>query len=86
MATNPEELADVVQLTAMLRVKEREAARIAERRRQAILRHRAATPDHPPVAYADLAEAMGMSQARLYKIIKGKNESVPRGPRATGHA
>ncbi|WIC89105.1 helix-turn-helix DNA binding domain protein [Arthrobacter phage Ottawa] len=83
MAQTPEELADVVQLTAMLRVKEREAQRIADRRRQAILRHRASTPEHPPVPYADLAEAMGMSQARLYKIIKGKADSVPRGARAT---
>lgn len=79
MSTSPEELADVVQLTSMLRVKEREATRIAERRRQAILRHRAATP---PVSYADLAKAMTMSEARLYQIIKGRNDSVPRGPRA----
>lgn len=84
MTARPEELRDVVQLTAMLRVKEQEAARISERRRQAILRHRAVTPEHPtPVSYADLAAAMEMSEARLYKIIKGKAESVPRGPRAS---
>lgn len=84
MTTRKEELADVIQLTAVMRAKEQELARIAERRRRAILRHRSATPEHPePVAYADLAEAMGMSQARLYKIIKGHNQSVPRGARAT---
>ena len=84
MSTTPEELADVVQLTSMLRAKEREAARIAERRRQAILRHRASTPDHKPVSYHDLAAAMEMSEARLYQIIKGPRSSVPRGPRAIG--
>lgn len=81
MSTAPEQLADVVQLTALMRAKEQELSRIGERRRQAVLRHRAATP---PVSYADLASAMGVSEARLYKIIKGHNPSVPRGARATG--
>lgn len=79
MTTQPEQLADVVQLTALMRAKEQELARIGERRRQAVLRHRAATP---PVSYADLATAMGVSEARLYKIIKGPRDHVPRGARA----
>lgn len=84
MSTKPKsELTDVVQLSTMMRVKERELARLAERRRDAILRHRASDP---PASYADLAEATGVSEARLYKIIKGRNDSVPRGPRATADA
>jgi hypothetical protein len=78
MSTKPE-LADVAQLTALMRAEEQKLARLADRRRAAILRHR---QSDPPASYADLAEACNMSQARLYKVIKGKGDSVPRGRRA----
>lgn len=69
---NPE-LRDVVQYTQMIQVKQREIAVISDRRERAVRKHR----EHG-VSYADLAAAMGVSQARLYKIIKGKEDHIPR--------
>lgn len=69
------ELADVVQLTEMLRQKDKERAVLSERRRKAILKHRAGDA---PVPYSELAKAMDISEARLYQIIKGKDGHVER--------
>lgn len=63
-------LSDVASLTAMIRRKEREVEILSAQRKQAVIRHREAAP---PVPYAELAEAMGVSEVTLYKIIRGKD-------------
>lgn len=63
-------LADVASLTELIRRKEREIEIISAQRKAAVLRHREATP---PTPYAELAEAMGVSEVTLYKIIRGKD-------------
>lgn len=63
-------LQDVASLTEMIRRKEREIELISARRKQAVLRHRESSP---PVPYAELAEAMDVSEVTLYKIIRGKD-------------
>lgn len=63
-------LSDVASLTELIRRKEREIEIISAQRKTAVLRHRESTP---PVPYADLAEAMDVSEVTLYKIIRGKD-------------
>lgn len=63
-------LTDVASLTELIRRKEREIEIISAQRKQAVIRHRESTP---PVPYAELAEAMDVSEVTLYKIIRGKD-------------
>lgn len=63
------DLSDVASLTELLRRKEREIEIISANRKAAVIRHREADP---PAPYGDLAEAMGVSEVTLYKIIRGK--------------
>lgn len=66
--TTEHNLSDVASLTEMLRRKEREIEIISAQRKQAVMRHR-----ERGCPYADLAEAMDVSEVTLYKIIRGKD-------------
>lgn len=72
-------LADVASLTELIRRKEREIEIISAQRKAAVLRHRESTP---PVPYAELADAMDVSEVTLYKIIRGKDGPLRQRKRA----
>lgn len=74
--THNRDLSDIAGQTEMLRQCQHKVERISKRRRDALLAHRNA---QPPVPYADLAEAMGVSEAIVYRIIRGKDGPVGRG-------
>jgi DNA-directed RNA polymerase specialized sigma24 family protein len=62
---------DVVQLTEMLRRKEREIELLSQRRSAAAVKHQ-----ERGAKYAQLAEAMNVSEVAVYKMLRGKNKTI----------
>lgn len=77
MSTNPttgpvtHDFSDVVQLTEILRRKEREIELLSKRRSAAAVKHQ-----ERGAKYRELAEAMDVSEVAVYKMLRGKNKSI----------
>lgn len=64
------ELRHVASLTALMRHKEAELADLADRRQAACIRLAKGTDEHRHATYGQLAEAMGISEVAVYKILR----------------
>jgi hypothetical protein len=75
MSTPPDstkhDFSDVVQLTEMLRRKEREIELLSHQRHLAVRRHKDTGATYPM-----LAEAMHVSEVAVYKMLKGRNKTI----------
>lgn len=60
-------LADIASYTALMRHKAKEMAAVTDKRRDAVKRHK-----DNGATYAELAEAMGITDVAVYKILRGK--------------
>lgn len=65
------ELRHVASLSAMMRQKEKELRSLSKRRQEECRRLVAGSPAYQGVTYRRLAEAMGISEVAVYKILRG---------------
>ena len=65
------ELRDVVGLTELMRIKEKELKMLSEKRTKAARRHQ-----ENGVTYEQLGHAMNLSGVAVYKILKGKEGRI----------